>query len=189
MTTAGRALSTNEGTGQVVNQLLQPLAFCTMLAAACGAASAAAPQAPPSPAGVVDAFHAALKSGDANAALHQLAADVNIFEQGFVDRTRADYAGAHVAADTAFAQSTDFKVLDRRILWLGDNTACVLSQTRTEGRFEGRTINLIGTETMLLQRAGNGWSITHIHWSAHSGEAEAQPAAQSPADKPAPVKP
>ena len=140
----------------------QSLRLLACMVLALGAAAQAA-DSEPGPVAALDAFHAALKSHDPAAALKLLAPDVSILEQGFVDRSRADYAGAHIAADAAFAQATEYKVLERRILWLGDNAACVMSQTRTVGRFENQPINLIGTETAVLQRAGGVWSITHIH--------------------------
>lgn len=166
--------------------MLKKLLLCAGLAAVLAApARAASPsaEAAPGPVAVVDAFHAALKSGDASAALHMLSAGVSIYEQGFVDQTRSDYAGAHIAADSAFAQGTDYQVLERRILWLGDNAACVISKTRTQGNFQGHAINLVGTETVVLQRSGNTWSIEHIHWSAHPADGELKPAADKSPDK------
>lgn len=161
----------------MVKNLLLSFAFAASLAAApAGWAAAASGDAVPGPVTVVDAFHAALKANDTSAALKLLSVSVSIFEQGFVDQTRADYAGAHIAADAAFA-STDLQVLERRIIWLGDNAACVISKTHTQGNFQGHPIDLIGTETMVLQRSGNSWTIEHIHWSAHPGEGEAKPAA------------
>ena len=43
------------------------------------------------PTDVVNAFHAALKRGDATAALNLMAEDVVIFESGGVERNRAEY--------------------------------------------------------------------------------------------------
>jgi ketosteroid isomerase-like protein len=145
------------------------------------AASPARADALPAPAATVDAFHAALKSGDTAAALRLLTADVDIFEQGFADHTRAAYAGPHIASDAAFAQATVLTVQVRRILWFGDNNACVISQTRTHGSYQGQPIDLVGTETMLLQRAGGSWGISHIHWSAHPSDGAPQAAPGSPA--------
>ncbi len=157
--------------------LLCLVLLAPLLTAPLARAAAAAAEETPGPVAVVDGFHAALKSGDANTALKMLSVNVTIFEQGFVDQTRADYAGAHIAADSAFAQGTSFQVLERRILWFGDNAACVISKTRTQGNFQGHAIDLVGTETMLLQRSGNTWGIEHIHWSAHPAEGELKPAA------------
>ena len=161
----------------MVKNLLRSVAFAVSIAAM-PAVLAAAPSgdATPGPVTVVDAFHAALKANDTAGALKLLSVSVSIYEQGFVDQTRADYAGAHIAADAAFA-STDLQVLERRIIWLGDNAACVISKTRTQGNFQGHSIDLVGTETMVLQRSGSSWTIEHIHWSAHPGEGEPKPAA------------
>jgi hypothetical protein len=131
----------------------------------------------PGPVAVVDAFHLALRSGDTSAALKLLSVGVSIFEQGFVDQTRADYAGGHIAADAAFAEGTITQVLERRIIWLGADAACVISKTRTQGNFQGHGIDLVGTESMVLQHGTNGWTIQHIHWSAHPADGELKPAA------------
>ena len=131
-------------------------------------ARAAAPDdAPPDPVVIVDAFHTDLAAGRTDAALSLLTRDVLIFEQGFADTGRAAYAGAHISSDSAFAQATHYRVLDRRLIWLGSSAVCVLSQTRTTGQFAGRDIDLLGTETALLRKFGTQWRITHIHWSAH----------------------
>jgi hypothetical protein len=163
-------------------KLLLCAALAAMLAAPAHAAGAAT-DSTPGPVAAVDAFHAALKSGDAAGALRLLSAGATVYEQGFVDQTRSDYAGAHVAADSAFAQGTELQVLERRILWIGDNAACVISKTHTTGNFQGHAINLVGTETMLLERSAGAWSIEHIHWSAHPADGELKPAADKPGDK------
>ncbi|MDE0855141.1 MAG: nuclear transport factor 2 family protein [Nevskia sp.] len=154
------------------------LSFAVAVSAlAMPARAATSGDATPGPVAVVDAFHAALKTGDATSALKLLSVSVSIYEQGFVDQTRADYAGAHIAADSAFAQGTELQVLERRIIWLGDNAACVVSKTSTKGNFQGHAINLVGTESMVLQRSGGSWTIEHIHWSAHPADGELKPAA------------
>ena len=55
---------------------------------------------------VVNAFHAALKRGDATAALNLMAEDVVIFESGGVERHRAEYATHHLKSDAAFSAAT-----------------------------------------------------------------------------------
>jgi len=163
-----------------VKKLLLCLALAAPLAVAAASNNAApAAESGPAPVAVVEAFHAALKSGDPSSALKLLSVSASIYEQGFIDQTRSDYAGAHIAADAAFAQATELQVLERRIIWLGDNAACVISRTQTKGSFQGHPINLVGTETMVLQRSGNSWNIEHIHWSAHPAEGELKPAADS----------
>ncbi|MBV8063329.1 MAG: nuclear transport factor 2 family protein [Nevskia sp.] len=166
---------------------MKNLLLCLALVAPVLASAAPAPAADsgPAPVAVVDAFHAALKSNDPSSALKLLSVNASVYEQGFVDQTRSDYAGAHIAADAAFAQATELQVLERRIIWLGDNAACVISRTHTQGAFQGHPINLVGTETMVLQRSGSSWSIEHVHWSAHPAEGELKPADDKPADKPA----
>src|SRR3546814_7636852 len=55
---------------------------------------------------VVDAFHAALDHGNEVDALALLADDVLIFESGGAERSKAEYASYHLAADATFSQAT-----------------------------------------------------------------------------------
>ena len=40
------------------------------------------------------------------------------------------------------------------------------SEGRTTGNFNGRAIDSMTTETMVLKRVGSGWRIVQIHWSS-----------------------
>jgi len=121
------------------------------------------------PGAAVDAFHKALHDKQADAALGLLAADVSIYQQGF-QLGREQYKSDPLQADIAFAGVTSYEVLDRKILWLGDNAACVTTRSRSRGTFSGEAVDLINTETMVLRRAGDGWIVVHIHWSAHPAD-------------------
>lgn len=118
-------------------------------------------------AGVVDAFHAALKSGDTAAALGLLAPDVMIFEEGGVERSRDEYASHHLASDAAFAAAVDSTVR-RRSGWADGDMAWITSEGRTAGQFNGRAVDRLTTETMVLKRHADGWRIRHIHWSSRA---------------------
>ena len=116
------------------------------------------------PSQVVDAFHFALKSGDRRKALELLAADITIFEQGRVERSRTEYAKSHLADDIAFASATQRTVSRRSTRVLG-NSAWVMSINRSRGKYHDRTIDFATDETMVLTRVGGKWRIAHIHWS------------------------
>ena len=116
---------------------------------------------------VVDAFHAALGSGDADAVLALLAEDVMILEEGGAERSREEYAGHHLPADMAFAAATEAEVT-RRAAWIEGDTAWVLTEGRTSGQFNGRAIDRLTAETVILQRHADGWRIRHIHWSSRA---------------------
>lgn len=122
-------------------------------------------QSPAGPVDTVDAFHAALAAGDAEAALAQLAAEVVIFEGGGAEMSREEYASHHLGADMQFAAAVEREVTDRREKVVGD-LAYVLSRTRTTGAFRDREIDSVGVETILLQQRDGSWKITHIHWSS-----------------------
>jgi len=126
--------------------------------------------APAEAAKVVDAFHAALARGDATAAGALLADAVVIFEAGGAERSKAEYAAAHLPGDAAFAQAVGSK-LTRRTGGAGGDMAWVASEGRTRGRYEDRDVDRITTETMVLRRQAGAWKIIHVHWSSRAADA------------------
>jgi len=117
------------------------------------------------PTAAVDAFHVALAAGDSMKALGLLAPDVVIFESGGAEMSRDEYRSHHLPADIEFATSTAREVTDRRVEAASD-VAIVLTRSVTKGMFRDREIDSRGAETMILRRTGEGWRISHIHWSA-----------------------
>ena len=118
-------------------------------------------------ASAVDAFHAALKAGDTASALTFLAPDVMIFEQGGAERSRDEYASHHLGSDAAFAAASEATVA-RRSGWADGDIAWITSEGRTTGQFNGRAVDRLTTETMVLKRHADGWHIHHIHWSSRA---------------------
>jgi len=118
-------------------------------------------------ASVVDAFHGALEHGDTQAALVLLADDVLIFEGGGAERSKAEYAEHHLAAAAALPAAVP-SARSRRIARAGADSAWVASESRTTGEFNGRPIDSLSVETMVLRHEADGWRITHIHWSSHA---------------------
>lgn len=121
------------------------------------------------PVATVDAFHAALTTGDREAALDLLADDLVVFESGWAERSRAEYAAEHLDADMEFSAATTREVLERSSGEAGE-AAWVLTETRTAGTFRGRQVSSLGLETMILRREAEGWRIVHIHWSSRQAE-------------------
>ncbi len=113
----------------------------------------------------VDAFHAALHAGDKDSALAILSPDVTIFESGHVERSRAEYAAHHLADDVAFAGISERRVL-RRGERSGNDQAVIWEESETIGRSKGKPVHLLGTETTILVKAGDRWTIVHVHWSS-----------------------
>ena len=115
----------------------------------------------------VDAFHAALKAGDTVAALALMAPEVMIFEEGYAERSREEYASHHLGSDAAFAAASEATVA-RRSGWADGDIAWLTSEGRTTGQFNGRAVDRLTTETMVLKRHADGWRIHHIHWSSRA---------------------
>ena len=113
----------------------------------------------------VDQFHAALKSGDAKAALALLGDKIVIYEEGDSELTRAQYAACHLQADIDFTSGVAETVV-RRDASASVDLAWVLTQGRMLGTYRGRAVDRRTTETMVLRRVSDGWKIVHIHWSS-----------------------
>jgi ketosteroid isomerase-like protein len=129
------------------------------------------PEAARGAAAAVDAFHAALRRGDSKAALALVADEALVFEEGRAERSKAEYAASHAAADAAFSKAVPAVRL-RRTGHAAADLAWIASETRTKGSFNGRPVDRTMVETMVLRRAAKGWRIVHIHWSS------AQPATE-----------
>lgn len=134
------------------------------LLAAIGASSYAA-----DPKEVLQAFHAALAAGDKAKAIALLAPDVAIYESGFVERSRAEYENHHLSHDIEFARTATRKVL-RQSERVDGNLAVIWKETETSGSSRGKELRLLGTETALLEKKGDAWSIVHVHWSSRKAK-------------------
>jgi ketosteroid isomerase-like protein len=141
-----------------------PLAATAQVTHAASTADAVSPESAEA-ARVVDAFHAALAKNDPNAALALLADNALIFEGGYVERSKAEDASHHLAADAAFASAVPSKLVRRSASADGD-TVWVASETRTTGRFKDKAVDRLSTESMVVKKEATGWRIVHIHWSS-----------------------
>ncbi len=117
------------------------------------------------PLDTVAAFHAALSNGDKGAAAQLLSPDVLIFESGFVERSRDEYARHHLDGDIAFSSKATRKVV-RQGEKIDGKYAFVWQETETTASSKGKPAHLFGTETAVLEKNGEQWSIVHVHWSS-----------------------
>lgn len=114
-------------------------------------------------AAVVNAFHAALSSGNGEAAVALLAEDVRIMEGGGME-TREHYQSGHLNSDMAFAQAVPRERSELNVVIQGD-IAWVTSTSTAVGTYRGREIDSRGGELMVLSRTEDGWIIRAISWS------------------------
>jgi ketosteroid isomerase-like protein/mono/diheme cytochrome c family protein len=113
----------------------------------------------------VQDFHSALSAGDASAVSRLLDPAVLIMEGGSVERSREEYAGHHLKSDVKFMRSVKY-TLERQT---GDNVgdlAWVASEAALAGESQGKRLDLVSTESLVLKRSNSGWRIVHIHWSS-----------------------
>ena len=116
-------------------------------------------------ASVVTAFRAAVVRGDSAAALALLAPDVRVLEAGGIEDL-AEFRGHHLPADIAFARAVPSTTGPLHVTLAG-SAAWVVSTSMTQGTFNGRTVNSVGAELVVLSKRADGrWQIRAIHWSS-----------------------
>lgn len=119
---------------------------------------------------VVDAFHAALKAGEPAKAAALMADEALIFEAGGAERSKADYARGHLAADARF-ESTAVSTPEQRSGAASGGLAWIATEGRVTAQSAGKAIERLTTETMILKRTPAGWRIVHVHWSSRAAAA------------------
>ncbi len=138
---------------------------CLLLAAACLPAFAV------TPAETMDAFQRALAEGKRDAVLALLSPKVRIFESGYTENSRDEYAAHHLDSDIDFLRTTRSRLLrheERR----DGATAIVMRETETTGSYKDAEVHVFGLETAVLEKLGDGWQIVHLHWSSRKATAK-----------------
>jgi ketosteroid isomerase-like protein len=121
---------------------------------------------------VVSGFHAGITSGDAAKVMALVADDALFLEAGGVE-TRSQYEKDHLPGDIAFEKGVKIKRSPIRIVIVGD-AAWATCTSEYQGTYQGRSIDSLGTELMVLSRSGGGWRIRAIHWSSRARPKPAQ---------------
>jgi ketosteroid isomerase-like protein len=117
-----------------------------------------------SPEQAVEAFHDALRNGNAAMALSMLAPDATVFELGQADASRRDYAAVHLSNDMRLAARARRELLARQRGETGD-ARWITSAYRWVEQGEDAKPPTTLAETVILRRAGDRWQIVHFHWS------------------------
>lgn len=110
-------------------------------------------------------FHSAMSRGDSAAVIGMLSPHVVIYESGFIERSRAEYAAHHLPEDIKFAQQSELKVRSIEEHRSGDFSV-IMEETETKAKKNGKPVFYAGTGTLLLEKTDGVWLITHIHWSS-----------------------
>ncbi len=125
----------------------------------------AAASSPDAPAMAVDSFLKALSAGNDKEAEKWLASDVLVYESGHAETSRDQYVAEHMKGDMDFLSKAKVERLEHASNADGD-TAWVTSRSRIRGQSDGKAIDVVSTETMVLRNTPDGWRIAHIHWSS-----------------------
>ena len=121
------------------------------------------------PAATVQALHEALSSGNASEVERVLDPNVLILEGGHVERSGKEYAEHHLPADLKFMKSVAYKLERQSGDTVGD-LAWVVSEGRLSAVREGKPVDVVSTETLVLKRSAAGWKVVHIHWSSRNAK-------------------
>ena len=89
--------------------------------------------------------------------------------EGGERESRQHYLAHHLAEDIKFARSVPLKRENVQVTVAGQ-VAWVSSTSTIQGQFQGKPINLVGAELVVLSRAGNEWLIRAIHWSSRKAK-------------------
>jgi ketosteroid isomerase-like protein len=112
----------------------------------------------------LEAFYAAMKTGDRAAAMKPIAADAVFVESGKLE-TRAEYEANHLPADIEF----ESQITGKRSPWqvkTGGDTAWVIATTDYDGTVDGGPVNFVSAQLAVLSRQSGEWQIRSIHWSS-----------------------
>jgi ketosteroid isomerase-like protein len=115
---------------------------------------------------VVSGFHSGITTGDAAKVMALVADDALFLEAGTVE-TRSQYEKDHLPGDIAFEKGVKIKRSPIRIVIVGD-AAWATCTSEYQGTFQGRAIDSLGTELMVLSRSSGSWRIRAIHWSSRA---------------------
>jgi ketosteroid isomerase-like protein len=115
-------------------------------------------------ASVFESFYAAIKRGDATAAMSVIAPDAMFVESGKLE-TRAEYEKNHLPLDIDFERQITGKRGPLRITFAGD-TAWVIATTEYDGKIEGGQVSFASSQLMVLTKDADAWKIRSIHWSS-----------------------
>jgi ketosteroid isomerase-like protein len=141
-----------------------PLAPLALIACLVQAACSPAPPAEPAVTATLEAFYAAMKTGDTAAAMQQIAPDAVFVESGRLE-TRAEYEANHLPADIGFEKQVNGTRGPMQVKIEGD-TAWVIATTEYDGTFDARPVNFVSAQLAVLTRGDGNWRIRSIHWSS-----------------------
>jgi uncharacterized protein (TIGR02246 family) len=118
---------------------------------------------------VITKYHEALAAGDSAAVLALLTDDAVVLETGGIE-TREEYRSHHLPGDIGFAKAIKSQRGAVHVRIRGD-VAWQTATSTTQGEMNGRAINSVGAELMVLVRSGSTWKIAAIHWSSRQRRA------------------
>ncbi|HJS21484.1 MAG TPA: c-type cytochrome [Steroidobacteraceae bacterium] len=121
--------------------------------------------APATPVDTARLFHQALAAGDRDKVQALLDPKVLVLESGGAERSLAEYAAHHLGADLQFLRTVRSKLQRQSVNTVGD-LAWVASESRLTGTTSNRPVDLLSTETLVLQRTSGSWKVVHVHWSS-----------------------
>jgi ketosteroid isomerase-like protein len=145
-------------------QYLQGGVLATIVVALTACAPSPAPPNEAEVIAVVESFYAAIKKGDAAAAMDLIAPDA-VFLESVRLETRSEYQTKHLTADIDFeSQVTGLRGPFH--VTFDVNTGWVIATTEYDGSFDGSPVSFVSAQLVVLTRDSDNWRIRTIHWSS-----------------------
>ena len=111
-----------------------------------------------------EAFYAGMKKGDAAEVMRTVAPDAIFLESG-KQESRAEYESGHLPADMEFERAVAGKRGPLTVNVVGD-VAWISAMTDYQGAFQGKPVNFVLAQLMVLTRSNGRWLIRSVHWSS-----------------------
>ena len=134
------------------------------------------------PEAAADSLAAAYAAGDEAALRAVLSDGLLVAEGGGVEDGLSAYASHHMGADLAASADRHLERQDREVRRLGEDAAMVLTTYEVHRRVGGADTHRPLVETAVMERAEDGWTITHLHWSFGGDGAPTPPSPPSTGD-------
>ena len=125
------------------------------------------------PGSFLEAFHAALYSNDLETVYDSFHPDALISEEGKLEDGLDSYIETHLSLEMDMLEALSRSYMGEQIM-VFNGVAWATTTTRLHGTYEGRYIDVLQVETMVMLHGPDGWKIRQVHWSNRPNRGEVE---------------
>ena len=123
------------------------------------------------PGSFIESFHAALYSDDLETVIYSFHPDAIISEEGKREDGLESYVETHLKGEMPMLKALSRAYMSEQIM-VYNGVAWATTTTRLHGSYEGRYIDVLQVETMVMMHGPDGWKIRQVHWSNRPNDGE-----------------